>query len=182
MKKIFYLLTGIVLSAGVLYAAEASTVNFLNKSYNLKFSKKFSKSSYMKIYTPQGVTNNDYQSVVTKSYFTMEDALKDSIRDEVNEATKDIVNKNVKTFSPIWTKTDKINDFMYIMSSCFSIDTSKQKVACTYNSSKYFNNATEISMFSYTTYYTLSDTSDIKGSMDNEYEKLKDFLINVHSK
>ena len=182
MKKLLCLILGIVMSVGVLYAADTSSVNFLNKSYNLKYTKSFSKNSYMKIYVPKEQANSNYKSSVIKSYFTMQDAISDSIQDEINDATKDIVNKDVKTLSPVWSKMDVVNESLYIISSCYSIDSASLKVACTYNSSKYFNNNTEISMFSYSTFYTVADNSNIKSSMDKEYANLKNSLINVHSK
>ena len=167
MKKISILLIAMTI---VMPVMAASIVTFMNKTYNLSYSKQIGKNSYLEVYNTSGLSN-----VIMKGLFTMEDAQSKTLQDEMTNATKDIINKNEtpKLNKPSWSKMDIISNTFYIMGSCVNIDEKTQKYACTFNRTKYVNNNTQISMFIYSKSYNIPANTDAQTFLDSEYEKIK---------
>ena len=167
MKKLLVLLL-ILLTGGFAVNAQSS-LSFMNKLYNLKYSKNIGKNSSIEVYT-----NSSGNSVIMKGLFSMEDAESKELKNEMNEVTKDIIKKDkMPKMKASWSKMDFISNTEFVVASCVNVDENTRKYACNYTKTKYVNNNTQVAMFIYTRAVDIPSSSNEKTFLDSEYEKIK---------
>ena len=174
MKKLLSIISLLLLFETFVFAD--LTVNFMDKTYSLKWSNKNSAGGYTNEYIQSTDTFENYRTMITISEFT-------KTKDHVT-AAKSIYSefaKNVNAGKAVMATIDKINDKSVFVSFCAVAKTPKPNLECDYYNIQSANSG--VMVYQFTQRYFLNEVKltqkNIEQFLKDEMAKVKPYITKV---
>ena len=154
MKK-FWIILGVIavvaaLGATITIAAnKAPTINFLNKTYTLKWSNQIAEGSYSNEYLTDGENFDNYHTMVTVQEYAQAQDQKD-VAMTLYSLFKNSSVKDIK----------KINDEATYLNNCAVLDVPQKHVECSFYNIQNRKDTKNVVVFMYTTRYYTSEIAN----------------------
>ena len=179
MKKFLTFFISLFLVTGTcLYSFANNTVNFMNKTYSLKWSNKNSAGGFTNEYIQSSDTFDTYKTMVTISEFT-------KVNDHV-AAAKSMYGefaKNVKAGKAVMATIDKINDKAVLVRFCAVANVPKENLECDYYNVQAGKNGSSVKVFQFTQRYFLNEVkltqANVENFMKSEAAKVQPYITKV---
>ncbi len=179
MKRFLTVIIILFFAAGFSLCSLASnTVNFMNKTYSLKWSNKNSAGGFTNEYIQSSDTFDTYKTMVTISEFT-------KVKDHIT-AAKSMYGefaKNVKSGKAVMATIDKINDKAVLVRFCAVANVPKPNLECDYYNVQASKNGNSVKVFQFTQRYFLNEVkltqSNVEKFMKTEASKVQPYITKI---